>query len=243
MTFIHHFRNEFSENNKKAIDEIWYKRAVEQHFIEPNSFVYAVPFDAANRNDTLVTATHAVFHKENTKFAPAAVVGFQFQHSAMITLFKNITSSCSDSSCLNCGSDDFECFVLDDNGYVIVSPDLGDTGRFFGDVRGYLMQYLLAEKIYKSITIYDYQAVCFIGKDSLNFASRLFGIQFWKVRKALVVKALWVQVLMTIFQFQPFKQIWNIIQIMANNVMWLVFSVLLDKTDAYSYYGSESKFG
>lgn len=170
------FRNEFSETNKKAIDEIWYRRAVEQHFIEQDSFVYAVPFDAANRNDTLVTGSHAVFHKENNKFAPAAVVGFQFQHSAMHALFRNITGSCSDSSCLNCASDDFECFVLDDNGYVIVSPEHSDTGKFFGEVRGFLMHHLVAERVYKKIVIYDYQAVCFIGKDALSYASRIFTV-------------------------------------------------------------------
>lgn len=45
--------------------------------------------------DTLVTATHAIFHTEEKKSAPVAVVGFQFQHSAMYTLFKNITSNVS----------------------------------------------------------------------------------------------------------------------------------------------------
>lgn len=39
------FRPEFSENNVRAVDEVWYKRAVEQYLIEPESFVYAVPFD------------------------------------------------------------------------------------------------------------------------------------------------------------------------------------------------------
>lgn len=36
----------FSENNRKAIDETWYKRAVDQHTIEPESFVFSVPFNA-----------------------------------------------------------------------------------------------------------------------------------------------------------------------------------------------------
>lgn len=139
-----------------------------------------MPFDAAYRNDTLVTATHAVFHKENNKFAPAAVVGFQFQHSTMFTLFRNITSNCADSACLNCASDDFECFLLDDNGYVIVSPELSDTGKFFGDVRGFLMHHLVNERVFKRIIIYDYQAVCFIGKDSMNLASKLLTVS-WKV--------------------------------------------------------------
>lgn len=130
-----------------------------------------------------MTATHAVFHTENGKFAPAAVVGFQFQHSAMHTLFKNITSNCVDPACVNCASDDFECFVLDDNGYVIVSPEVSDTGRFFGEVRGFLMHHLTNPDwpVYKPIVIYDYQAVCFIGKDALSMASKLLTVSFeWK---------------------------------------------------------------
>jgi hypothetical protein len=72
---------------------VWYRRAVEQYFVEEQSFVYSVPFSSTNFNDTLVTASHAIFHTEGSKSAPAAVVGFQFQHSALHTLFKNITST------------------------------------------------------------------------------------------------------------------------------------------------------
>lgn len=40
------FSLDFSENNNKAIDEVWYRRAVEQHYVEAQSFVFSVPFDA-----------------------------------------------------------------------------------------------------------------------------------------------------------------------------------------------------
>lgn len=131
----------------------------------------------ANRNDTLVTGSHAIFHKEGNKNASAAVVGFQFRHSAMFASFRNTTSNCADASCLNCASDDFECFVLDENGYVVISPELSDTGKFFGEVRSLLMNHLYSEKVYKNITIYDYQAVCFVGKDSLSYASKLLTVE------------------------------------------------------------------
>lgn len=58
------------------------------------SFVYSVPFDAGETAaETIVTASHAVFHAEGGKSAPAAVVGFQFQQSALIKLFRNITGN------------------------------------------------------------------------------------------------------------------------------------------------------
>lgn len=166
---------DFSENNKRAIDELWYKRAVEHHFVEQSSFVYAVPFDAADfiaaTNDTLVTASHAVFHTEGGKKAPAAVVGFQFRHSALVTLLQNITSQCLDQPCTKtCASDELDCFVLDNHGYVVVGPRLADTGKFFGEVRGWTMRRFLEDNIYKEVVIYDYQAVCFALRNSKNAA-------------------------------------------------------------------------
>lgn len=118
----------------RSIDEVWYKRAVEQHYIEPQSFVYSVPFNegrlSLNYLDRLilvgdelmitiiheivyyilflfsipddtrfdaknlrVTASHAIFHTEDKMAAPVAVVGYQFQHSALLALFQNITSN------------------------------------------------------------------------------------------------------------------------------------------------------
>lgn len=49
--------------------------------------------ESFDRNETLVTAANAIFVESGEKKAPAAVVGFQFQHSALHNLFINITST------------------------------------------------------------------------------------------------------------------------------------------------------
>lgn len=179
-------RQDFSERNNRAIDELWYKRAVEQHFIEANSFIYSVPFNAAQfieeTNDTLVTASHAVFHTEGGKKTPAAVVGFQFRHSALVALMKNTTSTCTSPPCTNpCASDSFDCYLLDNNAYVIVGPRPSDTGRAMGDVQPWAMKRFVVENIYKEVVIYDYQGVCFAGRNSNNAGNILQLVRRWNL--------------------------------------------------------------
>lgn len=77
------------------MDETWYKRAVDQHSIEPESFVYSVPFDIGTSGTPMITATHAVFVEHKGHKAPAAVVGVQYLHSTLAKHFINITSTVS----------------------------------------------------------------------------------------------------------------------------------------------------
>ena len=88
-------RSHFSKLHPRAIDEPWYKRAVDQHRIDASSFVFSLPHGIPN-NSTLVTASHAIFHtNQMNQSAPVAVVGFQLQHSALDALFRNITRDCA----------------------------------------------------------------------------------------------------------------------------------------------------
>ncbi|XP_055843710.1 voltage-dependent calcium channel subunit alpha-2/delta-3 isoform X3 [Episyrphus balteatus] len=188
-----HSGERFGENNRRAIDEVWYKRAVEQHFVREESFVYSVPFDSGETNaETIVTASHAIFHTEGGKSAPAAVVGFQFQHKALFTLFKNITGTCADCA-KTCTSENIDCYLLDNNGYVVISPRRPETGRFFGEVNGALMRRLIEERVYKEVVIFDYQAVCFEFIGDNNSSSHLFSpmIHILRLAKWLIHTLLW----------------------------------------------------
>ena len=90
MTFL--FRH-FSEVNNEATDEVWYKRAVEYHFNNPNSFVFSVPFDIGDKRPTTVTATHAVFKEAGGKKAPAGVVGVQIDYDKFAQKFMDVTTN------------------------------------------------------------------------------------------------------------------------------------------------------
>ncbi|XP_055847304.1 voltage-dependent calcium channel subunit alpha-2/delta-3 isoform X2 [Episyrphus balteatus] len=155
----------FSEDNSRAMDMSWYKRAIDQHTVEQDSFVYSVPFDSGHSgkmNMTLVTATHAVFVEHRGHKAPAAVVGLQFQHESLSKHFINITSACTGmTGCKRtCASDNLDCYVLDNNGFVIISEENEHTGKFFGQIDGTIMDSLVQDRIYKRVTINDYQGIC-----------------------------------------------------------------------------------
>jgi hypothetical protein len=76
-----------------ATDSSWYKRAVDRYEIDPESFVYSVPFDVGARNDTRVTATRAVFVEKNGLKAPVAVVGVVYKHDEWSRRFLDITGT------------------------------------------------------------------------------------------------------------------------------------------------------
>lgn len=150
FTFIMFFlckHREPSVSIIRSVDEVWYKRAVEQHAVENESFVYSVPYkdseflndicsktrfshfhsnrlrcvykcfiltvdSLVDTNNLLVTASHAIFHKEDNKEAPVAVVGYQFHHSALHALFKNITLNVCEPSNVEIDQIHSRCFLV-----------------------------------------------------------------------------------------------------------------------------------
>lgn len=78
------------------MDTSWFRRAIDQHAIEPDSFVFSVPFDSGyngKNSSVLVTAAHAMFVEHRGHKAAAAVVGLQYTHESLSKHFINITSA------------------------------------------------------------------------------------------------------------------------------------------------------
>ncbi|XP_033343040.1 voltage-dependent calcium channel subunit stolid isoform X2 [Megalopta genalis] len=192
----------FAEKYARTMDSSWYKRAVDQHSVEPESFVFSVPFDAADSPNPLVTATHAVFMGKGHK-APAAVVGLQFQHSSLASHFVNITSTCSGTNCKKtCASEELDCYILDNNGFIIISERHEHTGKFFGEIDGTIMDSLVQDRIYRKVTVTDYQGKCSPQESHQSAASKtfpesvattitLFGHLLWNLAFGFNVQNLW----------------------------------------------------
>ncbi|XP_045494303.1 voltage-dependent calcium channel subunit alpha-2/delta-3 isoform X3 [Colias croceus] len=174
----HDDKIEFGKQWPRAIDEVWYRRAVEQHYIDPLSYVYSVEMNTEkfplNVSMAMVTASHAVFHSDGHRKAPAAVVGFQFKHERLTEWFTNITSSCEHTKdCVTCASDDWDCYLVDSNGWIVVSIDETQTGQFFGKIRPDIMLKLVEDEVFRTVHVIDYQAVCFREKKITNPASTI----------------------------------------------------------------------
>ncbi|KAL2728968.1 voltage-dependent calcium channel subunit alpha-2/delta-3 isoform X1 [Vespula squamosa] len=193
----------FPEQQARAMESSWYKRAVDQHSIEPESFVFSVPFDAAERPNPLVTATHAIFIGKGHK-APAAVVGLQFQHSSLASHFVNITSTCTGmSGCKkNCGSEELDCYILDNSGFIVISERHEHTGKFFGEIDGTIMDSLVQDRIYRKVTVIDYQGTCSPQESHRSSAPRttsatilkgtaLLGNFIWNLFVSFNVQDIW----------------------------------------------------
>lgn len=49
---------------------------------------------------------------------------------------------------------------MDNNGFVVISEELEHTGKFFGQIDGTIMDSLVQDRIYKRVTVNDYQGIC-----------------------------------------------------------------------------------
>lgn len=60
----------------------------------------------------------------------------------------------------------------------MASENVLETGQFFGKVNGAIMNMMVENDIYKKITIYDYQGVCFKREDDgdANSSSYLYTV-------------------------------------------------------------------
>lgn len=58
--------------------------------------------------------------------------------------------------------------MLDNNGFIIISEQPEHTGRFFGQIDGTIMDSLVQDRIYKKITVYDYQGACTNSRNNFS---------------------------------------------------------------------------
>ncbi|XP_031422184.1 voltage-dependent calcium channel subunit alpha-2/delta-3 isoform X2 [Clupea harengus] len=157
---------------------LWYKRAAEQ---VPGTFVYSLPFNAGNENKSVVLASTAIQLLDERKSPIAAAVGIQMKLEFFQRKFWTASRQCAalDGKCsISCDNDDINCYLVDNNGFILVAEDNSLTGMFFGEVEGSVMSRLLSMDSFKRVTLYDYQAICRIYAESSDSAHSLLSPYF-----------------------------------------------------------------
>ncbi|CAL8322706.1 unnamed protein product [Gadus morhua 'NCC'] len=76
---------------------------------------------------------------------------------------------------LSCESIDLNCFLIDNNGFILLSKERSEVGKFLGEVDGSVMASLIKMGMYKKISLFDYQAMCRSGHHHANAARPLLS--------------------------------------------------------------------
>uniref|UniRef100_UPI0037E861C9 voltage-dependent calcium channel subunit alpha-2/delta-4 n=1 Tax=Semicossyphus pulcher TaxID=241346 RepID=UPI0037E861C9 len=158
---------------------VWYRRAAEY---PAGKFLYYMP-----RQDTragrIAIVTTAVTVTVGKKTAIAGAIGVQMTLELMESKFWTITAQPNDTDCsdadwacpLRCDSYELECYVIDNNGFVLISKQRNDAGRFFGEVDGSVMTTLIRMGMFKRVSLFDYQAMCKMHSHSVSSARPLLS--------------------------------------------------------------------
>ncbi|XP_046315790.2 voltage-dependent calcium channel subunit alpha-2/delta-4 [Marmota monax] len=142
---------------------LWYRQASEQ---PAGSFVFNLRWAEGPEGPgepVAVTASTAVTVTVDKKTAIAAAVGIQMKVEFLQRQFWAATEQCSamgEPCPKSCRDSDLDCFVVDNNGFILISERSQETGRFLGEVDGAVMTQLLNMGVFNQVTMYDYQAMC-----------------------------------------------------------------------------------
>ncbi|XP_071399144.1 voltage-dependent calcium channel subunit alpha-2/delta-4, partial [Centroberyx affinis] len=149
---------------------LWYRLAAEN---TPGRFYY---YAINDKGVKYVVATTAVTVATEGKTAMAGAIGVQMSLDLLEKWLWDITKQPNDTDCsniegvcpLSCESIDLNCFLVDNNGFVLLSKERAEVGRFFGEVDGSVMASLIKMGMFKKVSLFDYQAMC---KNSHHHAS------------------------------------------------------------------------
>ncbi|XP_059539946.1 voltage-dependent calcium channel subunit alpha-2/delta-4 isoform X2 [Myotis daubentonii] len=180
---------------------LWYRQAAEQ---PAGSFVFNLrtPEGPEGPGEPgVVTVSTAVAVTVDEKTAIAAAVGIQMRLDFLQRTFWAATQQCSagDGPCpKSCQDSDLDCFIVDSNGFILISERPQEVGRFLGEVDGALLTQLLSMGVFSQVTMYDYQAMCTppshhhsAARPLVSPISALLTVTRWLVNELLLFLLEW----------------------------------------------------
>ncbi|XP_033745436.1 voltage-dependent calcium channel subunit alpha-2/delta-3-like isoform X2 [Pecten maximus] len=159
---------EFINLNERTVDSMYYKRAVEGRVQDGYNFTFSMPVGEAYTGDENNVVTISVPLELNiAQVGPAKdlfpmVLGLQMKYQQIQTIIADIIQKCWNiSDCdITCSSIRVNCYLMDNNGYVIMSKERAEVGGFFGDANGAMMREMLDRRLFQEINFMDYQGMC-----------------------------------------------------------------------------------
>uniref|UniRef100_A0A1A8HY49 Calcium channel, voltage-dependent, alpha 2/delta subunit 3 n=2 Tax=Nothobranchius kuhntae TaxID=321403 RepID=A0A1A8HY49_NOTKU len=173
---------------------LWYKRAAEQ---VPGTFIYSLPFNTGSENKSVVLASTAIQLLDERESPIAAAVGIQMKLEFFQRKFWTASRQCTalDGRCsISCDEENINCYLIDNNGFILVAEDYTLTGNFFGQAEGAVMSKLLQMGSFKRVTLYDYQALCRVYSESRDSGHTLLDPYF-----AFLAAVKWILTELVIF--------------------------------------------
>ncbi|XP_055010012.1 voltage-dependent calcium channel subunit alpha-2/delta-4 [Boleophthalmus pectinirostris] len=175
------FLTSSDKENLFTLDQfpLWYRRAAEN---PAGQFVYYMPRQDS-RAGRIVISTTAVTVAVGKKTAIAGAVGVQMTLDSLEARFWAIAAQPNDTDCsdadglcpLRCDSVDIQCYVIDNNGFVLISKQRNDAGRFLGELDGSVMTTLIRMGMFKRVSLFDYQAMCKMHSHSVSSGRHLIS--------------------------------------------------------------------
>ncbi|KAL0968117.1 hypothetical protein UPYG_G00262610 [Umbra pygmaea] len=194
---------------------LWYRMAMDN---PPGQFLYYMPVEEQGSKDKTgmskyVLAVTAVTVSSEGKTAMAGAIGVQMSLEMLEKKLWAITFQPDDTDCtdvegvcpLSCQSVDVNCFLVDSNGFIIISKEKSEVGRFFGEVDGSVMSSLIKSGMFKKVALYDYQGMCKTGHGHSSGARPLLS-PFYGL--AAVIKWFFSHMLMMLLEFN-FCGLWH----------------------------------
>lgn len=111
-----------------------------------------------------------------------------------------------------------DCLVVDNNGYIILSKDEEEVGRFFGEDYGPILEKLLVDGVFENTTVYDFQALCKNDDNSTSNANVILKVIFNLTSNYIPA------ILASMKCFAVLLQPWNLLM---NAIKWGIAEVAL----------------
>ncbi|XP_030586587.1 voltage-dependent calcium channel subunit alpha-2/delta-4-like isoform X4 [Archocentrus centrarchus] len=167
------------KDNLFTIDHfpLWYRLAAEN---TPGKFFY---YPVNDKGVKYIIATTSVTVSSEGQTAMAGAIGLQMSLDWLEKRFWTIAKQPNDTDCsniegvcpLSCESVDLNCFLVDNNGFILLSKERSEIGRFFGEIDGSIMASLIKMGMFKKVSLFDYQAMCKTGHHHASSARPLLS--------------------------------------------------------------------